>query len=244
VVKAAPDGYTLFVGGSNMLASAYTRPIGINPLNDLEHVGMFCDGYMVYATNTVIPPKNLAEFIQYAKSQPGKLNVGTPGSGGNIHVSIEMFKLRSGLNMVPIHYKSMGNVYSDLLANEIQLAVGSFATLDAQRKAGKMRLLFVASKTRHPNFPDVPTSVESGFADMEYVTNWYGIHAPKGTSPAIIKTLNTVVAEAAKSPALRTRLLEGGFEPIGNTPEQFKARIAQDYEKIGEVVKVAGVRAE
>ena len=105
---------------------------------------MFNDGYMVYAINTLTPTTNLAEFIAYAKKQPGKLNVGTPGSCGNIHVSIEMFKLRTGLNIVPVHYKSMGNVYADLPANEIQLAVGTFATLEAHRKAGKMRLIFVA----------------------------------------------------------------------------------------------------
>jgi len=244
VVKAPPDGYTLFMGGSNMLASAHTRPIGINPVTDLEHISMFNDGYMVYATNTSLPVTNLAEFIALAKKQPGKLNFGTPGSGGNIHLSVELFKLRTGINIVPIHYKSMGNVYTDLLANQIQLAVGTFATLEPQRKAGKLRLLFVASKERNAQYPDVPTALESGIAGMEYVTNWFGLHAPKGTPPAILKTLNAIVADAARDPAMRERLIAGGFDPVGSTPEEFRARIAQDYQVIGETVRLAGVKAE
>jgi tripartite-type tricarboxylate transporter receptor subunit TctC len=138
----------------------------------------------------------------------------------------------------------MGNVYTDLLANEIQLAVGTFATLEPQRKAGKYRLLFVASKARNAQFPDVPTALESGIAGMEYVTNWFGVHAPKGTPPAILKTLNAVVVEAAKDPSIREKLIAGGFEPVGSTPEEFRARIAEDYAIIGETVRLSGVKAE
>jgi tripartite-type tricarboxylate transporter receptor subunit TctC len=244
VVKAPPDGYTLFMGGSNMLASAHTRPIGINPVTDLEHVSMFCEGYMVYTVNTIIPATNAAEFIALAKKQPGKLNYGTPGAGGNIHVSVELFKLRAGIDLAAIHYKSMSNVYADILSNEIQMSVQTFATLEAQRKAGKQRALFVASRTRDPQFADVPTSVELGISDLEYITNWFGVHAPRGTPPAIVKTLNSIVAEAAKSPPMRERLLAGGFEPVGNASDEFKARVAKDYAVIGETVRLAGVRAE
>ena len=244
VVKAQPDGYTLFMGGSNMLASAHTRPIGINPVEDLEHVSMFCEGYMVYTINTIIPAKDAAEFIALAKKQPGKLNYGTPGAGGNIHLSVELFKLRAGIDIAPIHYKSMANVYADILSNEIQMSVQTFATLDAQRKAGKQRALFVASKTRDRQFPDVPTSVELGIADLEYITNWFGVHAPKGTPPAIVKTLQSIVADAARTPAIRDKLLAGGFEPVGNTPQEFKARVAQDYRIIGDTVRQANIRIE
>ena len=244
VVKAAPDGYTLFMGGSNMLASAHTRPIGINPVEDLEHVSMFCEGYMVYTINTIIPATNAAEFIALAKKQPGKLNYGTPGSGGNIHLSVELFKLRTGIDIAAIHYKSMSNVYADILSNEIQMSVQTFATLDAQRKAGKQRALFVASRKRDPQFPDVPTSVELGIADLEYITNWFGLHAPKGTPPAIVKALNAVVVDAARHPATRDKLISGGFEPVGNSPDEFKARVAQDYKVIGDTVRQARVRIE
>ena len=244
VVKAPPDGYTLFMGGSNMLASAHTRPIGINPVEDLEHVSMFCEGYMVYTINTIIPATNAAEFIALAKKQPGKINYGTPGAGGNIHLSVELFKLRTGIDITAIHYKSMANVYADILSNEIQMSVQTFATLDAQRKAGKQRALFVASRKRDPQFPDVPTSVELGIADLEYVTNWFGVHAPKGTPPAIVRQLQSIVADAAKTPAIRDKLVAGGFEPVGNGSDEFKARVAQDYRIIGDTVRQAKVKIE
>lgn len=244
VVKSAPDGYTLFMGGSNMLASAHTRPIGINPVEDLEHISMFNDGWMVYSTNTIIPATNLAEFIALAKKEPGKLNYGTPGAGGNIHVSAELFKLRTGIDITPIHYKSMGNVYADLLSNQIQMSIQTFATLEAQVKAGKQRALFVAAKARSPSHPDVPCSVELGIADLEYITNWFGVHAPKGTPKPILDRLNAIVVEAARNPVISEKLVGGGFVPAGNTQEAFKARIAQDYKVIGETVRAANVRVE
>jgi len=244
VVKSAPDGYTLYMGGSNMLASAHTRPIGINPVEDLEHISMFNDGWMVYSTNTIVPATNITEFIAYAKKNPGKLNYGTPGAGGNIHVSGELFKLRTGVDITPIHYKAMGNVYADLLSNQIQMSIQTFATLEAQVKAGKQRALFVAAKARSPGHPDVPCSAELGIKDLEYITNWFGVHAPKGTPAPILDRINTIVVAAARDPAIREKLVSGGFVPAGTTREEFKARIAQDYKVIGETVKAANVKVE
>jgi tripartite-type tricarboxylate transporter receptor subunit TctC len=210
----------------------------------LEHISMICDGYFVFSVNAMTPAANLAEFIALAKRSPGKLNYGTPGAGGNIHVAGELFKLRTGIDIVPIHYKSAANLTADLLSNQIQMSIQGLAIIGPHIKTGKVRPLFIASKERDRQFSEIPTSVELGIPDVDGVTNWFGLHAPKETPAAIVRTLNTIVVEAVKLPAVRDPLVQGGFVPVGNSPEAFRARINKDYRIFGETVRAANVRSE
>jgi tripartite-type tricarboxylate transporter receptor subunit TctC len=137
-----------------------------------------CDGYFIYSINATLPARTAAEFIALAKREPGKLNYGTPGAGGNNHVSGELFKLRAGVDIVPIHYKVAGAVTAALLSNEIQLAIQTLSLVSPYLANGRARALFITSKQRDPQLPDVPTSVELGLADLDNITNWFGIYAP------------------------------------------------------------------
>lgn len=242
--RAAPDGHTLFVSSSVMLASAHTKTPPLDPVDGLEHISLICDGYFVFSVNPSVPANNVAEFVALAKRTPGKLNYGTPGAGGNIHVAAELFKLRTGIDIVPIHYKTAGNLTADLLANQIQMSVQGLAIIGPHIRTGKARPILIASKERDKQFPDIPTSVELGLRDLDSVTNWFGLHAPKGTPAPILKALHEIVVEAVQTPAVRDRLVASGFVPVGSSPAQFRERIVTDYRVFGDTVRAANVKSE
>lgn len=244
VVKAPPDGHTLFVSSSVMLASAHTKAAGLDPVDGLEHVSMICDGYFVFSVNTAVPAGTLAEFVALAKRAPGTINYGTPGAGGNIHVAGELFKLRTGIDIVPVHYKSAGALTADLIANQIQMSIQGLAIIGPHIRTGKAKPLMIASRERDRQFPEIPTSVELGIADLDSVTNWFGLHAPRGTPAAIVRTLHALAVEAVGTPAVREKLVAGGFVPVGSSPEEFRARILKDYRIFGDTVREAKVKSE
>lgn len=244
VIKAPPDGHTLFVSSSVMLASAHTKAAGLDPVDGLEHVSMICDGYFVFSVNETVRAGTLAEFVALAKRAPGTINYGTPGAGGNIHVAGELFKLRTGIDIVPIHYKSAGALTADLIANQIQMSIQGLAIIGPHIRTGKARPLMIASRERDRQFPEIPTSVELGIADLDSVTNWFGLHAPKGTPAPIVRTLHTLAVEAVANPAVREKLVAGGFVPVGSSPDEFRARISRDYRIFGDTVREAKVRSE
>lgn len=244
VIKAPPDGHTLFVSSSVMLASAHTKAAGLDPVDGLEHVSMICDGYFVFSINETVRAGTLAEFVALAKRAPGTINYGTPGAGGNIHVAGELFKLRTGIDIVPIHYKSAGALTADLIANQIQMSIQGLAIIGPHIRTGKARPLMIASRERDRQFPEIPTSVELGIPDLDSVTNWFGLHAPKGTPAPIVRTLHTLAVEAVANPAVREKLVAGGFVPVGSSPDEFRARIVRDYRIFGDTVREAKVRSE
>lgn len=241
VINAPPDGHTLFCSSMAIVATrhTYAKPVA-DPVTDLEHLTTIATGDFVFTINADVPANNLQEFIAYAKANPGKLKIGSPGQGGDIHLQGELFKMRAGIEMSTVHYSQVGSLLNDVLTNQIQLALNAVRLVAPHIKAGKLRPLFVASNDREPQLPNVPTSAELGLKDMNVITTCFGLHAAKNTPPAI---LDQVYKAGIKGiDANREKLTSGGFKPIGDTPASFRARIDAFDRVFAEVAKAAHIQ--
>ncbi len=245
VAKAAPDGHTLLVSSSAVLATAVTHSaMPADPIKDLEHISMIADGSFTFTVNAKVPATNVKEFIELAKKEPGKLKFGASGSGSAIHLSGEVFAQRAGIKLVAVQYVSAGQRVTDLLANQIQMSINAIQVTGPHIKTGDLRALFVASAVREPGFPDIPTSVELGIPDVDKVSNWFGLHAPKGTPAPVLKALQDAVVKAVRDPGVTDKLVQGGLRPIGDTPAQFLARLQGDEKIFREAAISANIKVD
>lgn len=242
-MQAAPDGHTLFCSSSVMLATAHTHINAPgNPVDGLEHITMIGDGNFTYTVPAATGATDYASFKALVQDSPGKLRHGTPGAGGNIHLSAELLKLREGLDMPAIHYRAAGDLITDLLANQIQMAINAIQLTAPHLKSGKLVPLFTAGAKREMQVEGIPTSVELGIPDMERITNWFALHAPKGTPPDILDQIHTgAIAGINSAPAVE-KMTAGGWTPIGNSREEFTARIIADNAIFAEVARDTGIR--
>jgi tripartite-type tricarboxylate transporter receptor subunit TctC len=189
-----------------------------------------------------VPAKTVAEFITYAKANPGKINMASGGSGTSVHLSGELFKAMTGINMQHVPYRGTGAAMQDLLSNRVQVMFDNLPGSVGHIKAGALRALGVTAGKRAAAIPDVPTIGET-VPGYEAVV-WYGIVAPKGTPPEIVDTLNTAVNAVLADPKLKARLAELGGEPMPMTPAQFGKLIADEIEKWAKVVKFSGAKPD
>jgi tripartite-type tricarboxylate transporter receptor subunit TctC len=189
-----------------------------------------------------VPAKTVAEFIAYAKANPGKINMASSGSGTSVHMSGELFKVMTGVNMQHVPYRGSAPALQDLLTNRVQVIFDNLPGSMSHIKAGTLRALGVTAGKRSQALPDVPTIGET-VPGYEAVV-WYGIVAPKGTPPQIVDTLNKAVNEVLADPKLKARLVEFGGEPMPMTPAQFGKLIADETEKWAKVVKFSGAKAD
>jgi tripartite-type tricarboxylate transporter receptor subunit TctC len=245
VSKARPDGHTLLVSSGAAVAvhvTSVTKPADL--IKDLSHVGMICDGAYTYAVNAQVAAKDAKGFIELLKKEPGKIRYGGTGPGGTIHLSGELFCLRTGTKMTVVQYTNAGMRASDLLANETQLGIGGIGVLGQHIKSGALRGLFVAGEQREPLFPDLPTSVELGIKDLESITNWFGLHGPKGMPDQIVRQLNAALAKAIAHTEVRNVLGANGMFVSGGPPEALVARMNKDHKVLSEVAEAANIRVE
>jgi tripartite-type tricarboxylate transporter receptor subunit TctC len=245
VAKSAPDGYNLLASGvGQIVVLPHTSTMEVNPLSDLVHIAMVADGDQILNVAADVPARNLAEFIAYVKSNPGKVFMGTAGPGGNQHLYLEYFRTLAGLEMQAVHYRGGGPMMTDLLANRVQISLNAPAVVEPHIATGKLRPLMIVGAKRNPKMPDVPTATEAGFKAMEPCSNWLGLHAPKGTPDAVVQTLYKALNDAMQTEAVRTGLARMGMYAVMNTPQQFATRIAADHELFGKIAKASNVRAE
>jgi tripartite-type tricarboxylate transporter receptor subunit TctC len=181
--------------------------------------------------------------VALAKASPGRINYSSAGNGSTGHLTGELFKGRAGIDMVHVSYKGGGQAVQDLLGGQIQMVVTALPTVEGHLKGGKLRALAFTSAKRVPGAPEVPTLVESGFPGFE-VLSWYGILAPAGTPPDIVRKLNAEINRLLDMPDVRERLTTLGAEPTGGTPEQFAATIRTDTARWAKVVKEAAIRID
>jgi len=186
---------------------------------------------------------SLKEYIAAAKAQPGKVNIGSAGNGSGTHLSGELFKLRAGLNLTHVPYKSAGASVADVVGGQIQSSMTSAPPALSLVKAGRLRILASAAVKRTALLPDIPTFAESGVSGVE-VTNWYSVMSVGGTPPPVLKRLHDELMRAIASPDMRERLAAGALEPAPNTPEQFRKMIAHELQRWARVIKDAGIRQE
>ena len=243
VAKSAPDGYTLFFNSPAVAInmSLYKNP-GYDALKDFAPVSVFSDSTNILVVPASLPVKTVKDLIALAKEKPGALNFSSAGSGSTQHLAGELFKLRTGTQMVHVPYRGSAPSIAALLAAEVQLSFVNPLAIGSHVKSGRLRALAVAGAKRAALLPVVPTMKEAGVDGVE-VPLWFGLLAPAATPREVIATLAAGVQRAAKDPDMRKRLEEQGGEPVGSTPEEFAALLREEVAKWAEVVKVSGAKA-
>ncbi len=245
VAKADPDGYTLAMAASSMLAinPHLYKTMPYDPLKDLAPIALVGDVQNVLVVHPSMPVRTFKEFTDYVNANPGKLNFGSSGNGSSMHLSGELFKKLSGTQMQHIPYANVGEATKDLVAGRTQLMFQLMTGVVGQVKAGNLRPIVVLSDRRSTALPDVPTTVEAGMPQL-ISSVWFGLVGPPGTPKAVVDRLNAEVTKLLADPAFRKRLGDIGAEPLTGGPAEFAKRLAEEYARWGEVVKLSGARIE
>jgi tripartite-type tricarboxylate transporter receptor subunit TctC len=241
VVRAPPDGYTLLlVAPPNAINATLYDKLSFNFIRDIAPVASMIRQPLVMLVNPSVPAKTVPEFIAYAKANPGKINMASSGIGSANHLSGEMFKAMTGVDMIHIPYRA--DVFSDLISGQVQVYFGALAASIEYIRAGRLRAVAVTTATRLAALPDLPTVGE--FVPGYEWSSWYGIGAPKGTPAEIVDTLNRAVNAGLADPNLKARFADLGAAVLAGTPADFGKLIAEETEKCAKVVKFGGIKAE
>jgi len=243
VVRAAPDGYTLLlIGTPNMINASLFANLKYNFVRDIAPIGTIGRNPFVMVVNPSFPAKTVAEFIAYAKANPGKINMTSTGTGNLTHFSGELFKMMAGIDMLHVPGHGEMEAQSDLLTGRVQVMFDPIVSSIGYIKAGTLRALAVTTGTRLEMLPDVPTVGE--FLPGYAVDATLGVGAPKDTPAEIVDKLNKEIGASLADPNIKTRLAALGFLPAAMTPAQFGKFIADETEKWAKVVKFAGVKLD
>ena len=244
VARAAPDGYTLVMGGTNLNAiiPAIYKNLDYDPVKSFVPVASVASDAVIMVVNPSLPAKTVAEFVQQAKANPGKLKYGSaPGIAS--HLASELLKYRAGIDMPFIPYRGGGPAITDLLGGQIDMIFNNKSVLLALIQGEKLRALAVTADKRWPELPGVPTLREAGFPDFPSDIV-YGLLAPAGTPDAIVDKLNASVNKALQSAELRANLAKLGIEARAGTPRSFGAAMADDMAKYDEIVRLTGIKVD
>ena len=243
VVRAPADGYTLLlVGVSNAINATLYDRLNFNFIRDITPVaGIIRDTY-VMVVNPSFPAKTVPEFVAYAKADPGRINFGSAGIGSPNHVTGELFKIMTGVNLLHVPYRGIALALSDLLGGQVQVAFASMPSSIEFVRAGRLRALAVTTATRSEVLPDVPTVGE--FVPGYEASAWYGIGAPKATPAEIVDKLNKEINAALADPKMKARLADLGGTPFLGSPADFGKLIADDTERWGKVVEFSGAKVD
>ncbi|MCP4616336.1 MAG: tripartite tricarboxylate transporter substrate binding protein [Bradyrhizobium sp.] len=244
VAKAAPDGYTF----GTVIAAHSVNPT-LNPklpydtLKDLTYVSLMSTAPLIMIAHPSLPANNVQELIALAKAKPGQLNFASSGIGAAAHLTMEMFKSRTGINMQHIPYKGTAGALQDLVGGQINVMFDIIGPLMPQVKSGNAKAIVVTAKERVPVAPDVPTMAEQGVPDFVSGT-WAGIIAPAGTPKEIVDRVSAEAKKALADPALQAKLTEQGIVAVGSTPEEFRAFVVEEIARWGKVITEAGIKIE
>jgi tripartite-type tricarboxylate transporter receptor subunit TctC len=241
VVRAPADGYTLLLinPAHGINATLYPK-LTFNVIRDIAPVAGLIRVPNVMTVNPDVPAKTVAEFIAYAKANPGKINWATSGNGTSVHLSGELFKSMAGIELTHVPYRGSAPAITDLLSGTVQVIFDNMPSILPHIQGGKLRALAVTTAKRSEALPDVPTVAETipGYE----ASAWFGMGAPKGTPPEVIAILNKAVNEALADPKIKARLADlGGHQQLGGTPEDFGKIIALETDKWAKVIKSANV---
>ncbi|HET7362146.1 MAG TPA: tripartite tricarboxylate transporter substrate binding protein [Burkholderiales bacterium] len=244
VAKAPADGYTLLLAADAQIVinPHFYSNLPLDTMKDLVPVASVVNTQMVLAVNPSLPVKTLQEFIDYARRANPPLAYASIGNGSQHHLVMEMLKQRAGIDLLHVPFKGGGPATTALIAGEVAAAFGG-NSVTGHVRAGRLRALAVAGKTRSPVFPDVPRLAEF-YPGLE-VTPWLGIFAPAGVPPAVIARLHEATNAALADPATAEKIRRvGGLEPYLSTPDEFSALLRAEYVKYGEVVKAVGAKVD
>jgi tripartite-type tricarboxylate transporter receptor subunit TctC len=243
VVRAPADGYTLLmIGTANAINATLYEKLNFNFIRDIAPVAGIMRGPHIMVVNPAVPAKTMPEFIAYAKSNPGKLNYASAGSGTSFHVAGELFKMMAGVNMIHVPYRGIGLALADLIGRQVQIMFTGLADSVGYIRAGKLKALAVTKTTRSEMLPDIPTVSE--FLQGFETSQWFGLGAPKGTPAEIVDKLNKEVNAALADTMIKVRLADLGGAVLPGSPADFGKLIADETEKWGKVIRAANIKAE
>ena len=243
-VRAAPDGYTLMQGYvATHGTSPATRKLPYDPIKDFTAIGMIGGTPNVLVVNSTLPVKNVKEFIEYVRKNPGKVSYGSAGQGSLTHLTMELFKQQINSFMVHIPYRGVAPAFTDLIGGQTQAMFPGLAAAVPHIRSGRVRPLAVTGLSRHPQFKDVPTLDESGFKGFD-AQQWYGVVGPAGIPAPIVRQLNETLALVLKAPDMREKLSIEAIEPSVMSPEQFAAFIKADITRWTKLAKDRNIQLE
>lgn len=245
IVRARPDGYTIGMGNFAPLSVNPTmfKKLSFDPLKDLAPICLVERGPLVLMVRPDSPFKSVKDVVAAARAKPGHLTYANGGTGGSHHLAAEMFKSMAGVFITNIPYKGGAPAAMDLMGGQVDMMFEQMYAASANIRASKLRPLAITSLKRSPQFPDIPTMAEQGFAGFE-ISNWQGFVAPAATPVAIIRQLNELTNQALADPTIKAQMLSQGNELGGGTPEQFAAHIRAEAARWSRLVKSAGITAD
>lgn len=244
VARAPADGYTvyLFTIANTINASLYNK-LSYDPVKDFEPVGLIAKIPNLLVVNPSLPVKSVEEYVKFAKQAPNGLTFASSGSGSSIHLSGEMFKMKTGLNMLHVPYKGSAPAVTDLLGGQVESMFDNAPSAMPHVKAGKLRAIAITSRERSSLLPDVPTIAESGFPGFE-VQSWFGLAVPAGTPKDVVAKLNAALNKSLAAPEIKQRLGDMLATPAPGSSEDMRQFVGSQMKSWSEVVKASGAKAE
>jgi tripartite-type tricarboxylate transporter receptor subunit TctC len=245
VAKSPADGYTFLMGtvGTHAINAGLYSKMPYDTVKDFTPVTLVASVPNVLVVHPSLPANSVKDLIGYLKANPDKANFASSGSGTSIHLSGELFKIKTGVAMTHIAYKGSPPALTDLMGGQVQLMFDNLPTSLPYVKAGKLKALAVTTAKRIPALPDVPTVAESGLPGFE-TGSWFGLFAPAGTPKEIIGRVDSEMRKMVQSPEMREKLIQQGAEPVGMGSEEFAAYVKSELAKWGDVVKASGAKAD
>jgi tripartite-type tricarboxylate transporter receptor subunit TctC len=242
LAHAPGDGYTLMiVGGGNLVIQPFLqKSLPFDPLNDFLPVFNVAETPHILVVPQALPAGTVAEFVAYAKSNPGKVNYGSAGIGSPPHLSGYLFARTTGLNLTHVPYKGVAGTMPDLVAGRIQLVSMSLGSARTNLKAGTLKALATAARKRLGGLSDVPTAAEAGIPGWD-MSAWFGVFSPRDASPEIVRYINSKLQTWVDDPKTRARFLDIGAEPVGGSAAAFADRVRSDFKYWGQVIKESGI---
>ena len=242
--KAAPDGHTLLMVASSFTVVPATHPkLPYDSERDLAPIGMVAKNPLLFVVNPKVPATSLAEFVVFAKANPGKLNYSSPGAATQTHLVVELFSQKAQIKLQHIPYRGGASAVTSVVAGETQFTVISTLASLPQIQAGALRAIASGSLSRDPQLPDLPTVVEQGFPGLEAI-QWIGLLTTAGTPKHVIERINAELNRALRDPDLIAKFAQQGLTPAGGTPAQFQRTIATDLKNWTETARAANITAE
>jgi tripartite-type tricarboxylate transporter receptor subunit TctC len=245
VAKSAPDGHTWLLGNNSILATNQSlyRSLPYDPVKDFAPVALVAIQPNILVVHPSVSASSVPELISYLKNNPGKINYASTGAGAAAHLSGELFKAMTGVDMVHVPYKGAQPALADLIAGQVQVMFATSASVIPFIRAGRLRALAVTTAQRSSALPELPTVAEAGVPGFESIT-WHGVVVPAGTPLGLIEVINKKINSALREKDLKERLENLGAETAGGTPEDFAAYIAREIPKWAKVVSDSGARVE